>query len=531
MVIKMVKIQYEKKEKILRNAFGTKTFTFEDAENVLLEHIKDGAPGTKDVIYRLKKEGKIKVSSDPKDKRRKFYTFISDDTQFEHNMRLLHSCCDLLRSSLSASIYPNILLACLYVKIHSEINGNNFKNFTCENVEDTRKKIINYLKNTLESNPKLNFTLNYEELYSLLGQLEPSKLNELLNKLDEIKITPGISKENKEFLNIIFDYLQNFGGEYRSPYELGLLVSEIMEIENNSKILDPACGVGNILCATVEYAKLKYGKTEEVCIFGQDINSKVVFNAAFNVLTLGIENYRLCAGDSVIGKNLQKCDYVITCPPWGLRGYYDRIDTIPMDIYPYGLSRGVSDWLWVQLARYFAEKKAAIILPTSVLFRGGSEGEIRKKIVEEDIIEYVIQLPQNIFENTTISSIILILNKNKPKDRKNKILFVNASMEYVEDPKIRRLKKLGESNIKNIVKICKEYQDVKNKSKVVSLDEIAKNDYNMIMDLYVPIIEEESVDVKTLYKEYLKLEKSEKEVISRLLPKIEKILQFGDSNE
>ena len=149
----MVKIQYEKKEKILRNAFGTKPFTFEDAENALLEHIKDGAPGTKDVIYRLKKEGKIKVSSDPKDKRRKFYTFISDDTQFEHNMRLLHASCDLLRSSLSASIYPNILLTCLYVKIHSEINGNNFKNFTCENVEDTRKKIINYLKNTLNKIP------------------------------------------------------------------------------------------------------------------------------------------------------------------------------------------------------------------------------------------------------------------------------------------------------------------------------------------------------------------------------------------
>lgn len=528
----MVKISYKKKEEILRNTFGTKTFTFEDAENALLEHIKDGAPGTKDVIYRLKKEGKIKVSSDPKDKRKKFYTFISDDTQFEHNIRILHSCYDLLRTSISASMYSSILLPCLYIKIHSEINGNNFKNLICENVEEESKdKIVDYLKNALESNPKLNFTLDYGEIYSLLGQLEPFKLNGLLYKLDELKITPRISKENKEFLNEVFRKSQNFGSEYRSPYELGLLVSEIMEIENDSKVLDPACGVGNLLCATVEYAKSKYGKTGEVCIFGQDINSKAVFNAAFNVLTLGIENYRLCEGDSVIGENLQKCDYVITCPPWGLRGYYDRMSMIPEYIYPYGLSRGVSDWLWVQLAIYFAEKKAAIILPASVLFRGGSEGNIRKKIVEEDIIEYVIQLPQNIFENTAISSVILILNKNKPKDRKNKILFVNASMEYEEDPRIRRLKKLGESNIENIVKICKEYRDIKNKSKVVSLDEIAKNDYNMIMDLYVPIIEEESVDLKTLYKEYLELEKSEKEILSRLLPKIDEVLQSGDSNE
>lgn len=101
---------------------------------------------------------------------------------------------------------------------------------------------------------------------------------------------------------------------------------------------------------------------------------------------------------------------------------------------------------------HFAKKKVGIVLDQGALFRSGKEAKIREKIVKNDLIEAIILLPEKLFYNTGAAGIILILNKEKPEDRKGKILFINASNEFVKHPEVKKLNILSDENIDKIVK-------------------------------------------------------------------------------
>jgi type I restriction enzyme M protein len=238
--------------------------------------------------------------------------------------------------------------------------------------------------------------------------------------------------------------------------------------------------------------------------------------AKLNLILHGIdsEEYEIYVGDSLKNPKFGEVDYTIANPPWNLDGYNEDVlkenpevrriyNTFVRGGYP---PKQSADWAWVQLMLYFARKKVGIVLDSGALFRGGKEKKIRKEIVEKDLIEAIILLPEKLFYNVTAPGIVMILNKNKPEERKGKILFINASLEYEKHPEVRRLNRLGEENIDKIVDVYDNWEDVEGFSRVVDLEEIRKNDYNLNVSLYVfPVEEKEDIDLGEVYDELNKL--------------------------
>lgn len=150
--------------------------------------------------------------------------------------------------------------------------------------------------------------------------------------------------------------------------------------------------------------------------------------------------------------------------------------------------------------------RIGVVLDNGCLFRGGREKQIRIGILKDDLVECVINLPDKLFFNTSAPGTIIILNKNKPENRKDKVLFINANKEFIAHSKIRKLSQLSNENIKKIADTYKTLENIDGFAQIATINEIKENDYNLSVLLYaIPIINEEKIDVKAEWKDYKKL--------------------------
>jgi type I restriction enzyme M protein len=324
-------------------------------------------------------------------------------------------------------------------------------------------------------------------------------------------------------------------GETYTPREVIKVIVRILDVEDGSVVLDPACGSGAMLIEAYNYVreeKLNGGKPS-LELLGQERNEIMAVVAKMNLILHGIEGYQIHLGDSLTNPRFGRADYVIANPPWNLDNY-DESNLGEPSVRRIYTSLGVSgftpkntaDWAWIQLMAYFANKKVGVVLDNGALFRGGKERNIRRAAVEGDLIDAVILLPEKLFYNTGAPGLILILNKNKPEDRKGKILFINASNEYESHPEIRRLNVIAETNMRNIVEAYRRFENIGGFSRVVSLEEVRNNDYNLNVTLYVhPKEEEEEVDLAAELKGFEKIEAEEKEAIAEALNCVKGVLE------
>jgi len=187
-----------------------------------------------------------------------------------------------------------------------------------------------------------------------------------------------------------------------------------------------------------------------------------------------------------------------------------------------------ADWAWVQLMLYYAKKKVGIILDQGALFRGGKEENIRRGIVKSDLLEAVILLPEKLFYNTQAAGIILVFNKEKPAERKGKVIFIDAGELYIKHPEIRKLNQLSEENINKIVNMYNEFKDVENSARIVSFDEIEKNDYNLNVSLYVQKENEsEEIDIFREFEELKSLEEERQSIMEKLESYLEEVKRLN----
>jgi len=161
--------------------------------------------------------------------------------------------------------------------------------------------------------------------------------------------------------------------------------------------------------------------------------------------------------------------------------------------------------------------RIGVVIDNGCLFRGGKERAIRASILEDDLIECIILLPEKLFYNTGAPGAIIIFNRNKRKDlsasktrqagREGKVLFINASPEYEQHPEVRKLNRLGDQHIAKIAKAYKEFNNIKGFSRAVSPEEIKNNDYNLNVTLYVfPEEEVEEIDIEKEWKDLGKIQ-------------------------
>lgn len=382
----------------------------------------------------------------------------------------------------------------------------------------------------------LEFARNQENR-ELLRQLA-----ELFNKYDlgGEQVSPDVLGDAYEHILMKFAPDKAKEGEIYTPRKVIRLMVEILNPKPGESVYDPCFGSGGMLILSYAYVAEKFGGAEagRLFLFGQERNPTIYAICQMNLLLHDIRNGHLANGDTLDyprfrdeAGRLERFDVVIANPPWNQDGYgEDRLKKADFrERFSFGYPpKDKADWAWIQhmLASAKENGKVGIVIDNGCLFRGGKEKNIRSRIIRKDWIESVILLPEKLFYNTGAPGAVIIFNKNKPEERKNKILFINASNDFIPHPSVRRLNTLSKENIKKIADAYGKFSDIAGFSRVVNVEEVTDNNYNLNVSLYVmPIEEVEDINVSKEFSELKELEKESQEVRKQLEQYISQITQ------
>lgn len=302
------------------------------------------------------------------------------------------------------------------------------------------------------------------------------------------------------------DLTNKKAGEFYTPRSVVALMVRILAPKAGETIYDPACGTGGMLLEALHYVK-DHGGDEHLMLgklYGQEKNLTTSSIARMNLFLHGAEDFHIERGDTLrqpafySGDSLATFDCVIANPPFSLEKWGDEVwINDPYGRNFAGLPPGKSgDFAWVQhMIKSMARKtgRMAVVLPHGVLFRMSREGEIRRKLLEMDILEAVIGLGQNIFYGTGLAPCVLVFRDSKPRARRQKVLFIDASKEFKTG---RAQNELLTEHVDKIHRWYEDFRDVEGVCRVVTIDEIRENDFNLNIPRYVePVIEEESMTI------------------------------------
>lgn len=306
-----------------------------------------------------------------------------------------------------------------------------------------------------------------------------------------------------EFLiNMFAESAGKKGGDFYTPRDVIRLMVRVLNPTPGMSIYDPTCGSGGMLIISREYIEQSGGDPTNLRLCGQVNDPSAWSICKINMLLHSIRGSDIRLEDTLLhplhreAGELERFDRVIANPPFSQN--YTRNNMEFPERFRWGwcpTSGKKADLMFAQhmLAVCKPGGMVATIMPHGVLFRGGAEKEIRRKFLEQDLIEAIISLPQNLFYGASIPACILImrsnltgqtLNPNKPETRRGRVLFINADAEYLAG---RAQNYLRPEDIEKIASTFERYSEVENYSRIVSLDEIADfaNDFNLNVRRYV----------------------------------------------
>lgn len=329
-------------------------------------------------------------------------------------------------------------------------------------------------------------------------KLSDNELQDLLSHFSKCRLR-NKDFESPDLLGRAYEYLiKQFadsagkkGGEFYTPSEVVWLLVSLLKPTAGMKIYDPTVGSGGMLIQTRNYLVEHGENPQNLSLYAQERNLNTWAICKMNMFLHGVLNADIRKGDTLRapqhtqGGELMVFDRVIANPPFSLKKWgKDAADNDPYGRYPHGTPpKDAGDLAFIQhmIASLNAEGKMGVVVPHGVLFRGQSERRIRRGILEDDLLEAVIGLPSALFYGTGIPATLLIINKNKPTERKGKILFINGELEYQEG---KNQNKLREQDIQHILSVYDAFVEEKRYSKVVDMDEIRENDYNLNIRRY-----------------------------------------------
>jgi type I restriction enzyme M protein len=352
-------------------------------------------------------------------------------------------------------------------------------------------------------------TVNYNDK----ERVPDAKLNQLLQIFDSM----NLSNEGLETPDIMGDaymyLLKQFaddggkkGGEFYTPEEIKELMVRVLQPTETDSIYDPTVGSGGFLINAIEYVKEQGGNHKNVQVYGQEINLSTWAICKLNMLLHEARGAVIYKGDvirepkNLEGATLKTFDKVIANPPFSLKNWgVESAQNNTYHRFSYGVPpKSYGDLAFVEhmIASLNSKGKMATVVPHGLLFRGGAEGSIRQGILEDDLFEAIIGLPQNLFYGTGIPAAVLVLNKHKPAERKGKVLFIDASNDFAKDG---NKNKLRSEDIDAVVKAYDAFETVEKYAEVVTIDQIRENDYNLNISRYVDTTEEEEeVDINAV---------------------------------
>ncbi|HBW0106659.1 type I restriction-modification system subunit M [Klebsiella aerogenes] len=483
--------------------------------------------------------------------------------------RVLWGVCDIFRGTISPDTYKDFILTMLFLKYISDVWQDHYDGYKKE-YGDEPELIEEMMKNERFVLPKeASFYALYErrnepgngeridEALHAIEEANGTKLKDAgksvfqdisfnTDKLGEEKQKNGILKDllvefaNPELnlkpsrvggLDIIgnaYEYLigkfaANSGqkaGEYYTPPEVSELIAELLDPQPGDTICDPACGSASLLMKCGRKVVQNHG-SKQYELYGQEAIGSTWSLAKMNMFLHGEDNHKIEWGDTIrnpklLDKNgdLIMFDVVTANPPFSLDKWgHDDVENDKFGRFRRGLPpKTKGDYAFIlHMIETMKPKtgRMGVVVPHGVLFRGSSEGKIRQKLIEENLLDAVIGLPEKLFYGTSIPAAILIFKKQKVDD---KVLFIDASREFKSG---KNQNQLIPENISKIVKIYREGDSIDKYSYLASLQEISDNDYNLNISRYVDTFEdEEEVDLMEVRteREKLKMQLAELEI-------------------
>ena len=282
------------------------------------------------------------------------------------------------------------------------------------------------------------------------------------------------------------------GGEFYTPSEVSGLLARIVAPKPGDRISDLCCGS----CSLLIRAAREVG-SDDFSVYGQELNGSTWALCRMNMFLHGLDNARIERGDTirnpklVDGDALMKFNVNVANPPFSLDKW--GADTAEHDKYGRFWRgtppKGRGDWAFItHMIETMNETdgRAGVVVPHGVLFRGGSEGLIRQRFIEENLLDGVIGLPANLFFGVGIPAALLIFRRNK-QDRT--VFFIDASREYAEG---KNQNKLRVQDIEKIVATWRARTDVPRYARLVAPEELNENGYSINITMYVENVKDET---------------------------------------
>jgi type I restriction enzyme M protein len=312
--------------------------------------------------------------------------------------------------------------------------------------------------------------------------------------LSNSNVEPDMLGQAYEYLIKVFaDQTNKKAGEFYTPRSVVHLMGMITDAKAGETIYDPACGTAGMLLECLEHVKQTGGDSRTLKLFGQERNLTTSTIARMNMFLHDVGDFRIERGDTLRdprffeNDTLQQFNIVIANPPFSLKEWGAEIWT--GDIYGRNIAgvppKSNGDMAWVQhmiKSMNTENGRVAVVLPHGALFRRGAEAKIRAALLEMDLLDAVIGLGSNIFYGATLSACILIFKARKEARKTKKVLFIDAA-DQIRTGRAQNF--LEEEHIAAIYQWYLAWQDVKDHAKVVLLEDIKKNDYNLNIPLYV----------------------------------------------
>ena len=435
----------------------------------------------------------------------------------------LWQSCDELRGGMDASQYKDYVLVLLFIKYVSDKNENN-PDALIEIPEGGSFKDMIALKGKTDIGDKMNKIIGkLAEANDLKGVIDvadfndPDKLGSGKSRQDRLSNLVGIFEKTLDFsqnradgddlLGDAYEYLmRNFAtqsgkskGQFYTPAEVSRVMAKVIGINQaehqDQTIYDPTCGSGSLLLKAADESP------RGVTIYGQEKDVSTRALAKMNMFlhdneTAVIEREDTLSNPKFLNDNgtLKTFDFVVANPPFSTKSWRSGFDP-EHDIYE-RFADGIppnknGDYAFMlHLIRSMKSSgKGAIIMPHGVLFRGNSEGEIRKNLIRKGTIKGIIGLPPNLFYGTGIPACIIVLDKEHAAGRKG-IFMIDASKGFIKDGNKNRLR---HQDVRKIVDVFNALQEVPKYARMVTFKEIGKNDFNLNIPRYIDSSEPEEL--------------------------------------
>ena len=459
--------------------------------------------------------------------------------------KALWSACDTFRGTVSPDTYKDFVLTMLFLKYISDVWQDHYDGYKAE-YGDEPELIEEMLKNERFVLPKQAsfYSLferrfepgNGERIDQALHAIEEAngtklkdagksvfqdisfntdrlgeekQKNTILRHLmedfakDELNLKPS-RVGTLDVIGNAYEYLiKNFAasggqkaGEFYTPPEVSDLIAELLEPMPGDTICDPACGSGSLLMKCGRKVVENHGE-KHYALYGQEAIGSTWSLAKMNMFLHGEDNHKIEWGDTIrnpklLDKNgdLMRFDIVTANPPFSLDKWgYEEAGNDKFGRFKRGIPpKTKGDYAFILHMIETLKPKSGrmgVVVPHGVLFRGSTEGKIRQQLIDENLLDAVIGLPEKLFYGTGIPAAILIFKKQKVDDN---VLFIDASREF-KAGKNQNL--LSEDNIAKIVATYRNGGSVDKYAYLASLKEIKDNDYNLNIPRYVDTFEEE----------------------------------------